>query len=331
MMELFKLKAAHWLTSDRRLAMRLLEHDLEAEPLEQQIQEKLKLLNANYTGGGDPDALIKDVGDFIVLLKKYFDEVVFFQESESELYLLREEEDVKELYKGLFEVFELIKQALPPDAEDVKKVYGLLKKVHDEGVSFAQQMQEKRRKIRDQKRERERFRDKLFSLRKDFQERHAIKKLKKEVRPLDRLEKGEEKEIHSLEKHIKAIQKAKDSQGRERDLREIHKLVEDLAKDLAGDFDLLKDALGNISIIIDYAVYNFFRAKDLEDVCQQFVEALHNNGLWDKHYMVLRSMFDRQLEAWEEERERKGYRIAKKLRKRARKDAKFEANVSKAA
>jgi flavodoxin len=267
------------------------------------------------------EEVVENFKTFIAMLKDYFDTVVFTEEEEAEIYLLREEDDLDHLYDSLRALFDEIKQALPNSEGATNPIAKLLDKIYKEGIIFKQKLQKATYKIRDQRRESDHFRDKIFTLRKDFENRKAIKQLLDESAPKHKKKQEEERDIKNIEHHLKEIMRLKKGSVNDKTLHRIQALTQELAKDVTEDLALLTDILNNLSIIIDYAVYNFFRAMELEHICEKLLLHYKDNlGLWNITYNHIEQMFKKQLEEWSSLRERREWRIIKGARNKAKKE-----------
>lgn len=327
MFELFKLRVGHMFTKSRKLAKQIQRIEAQAPEMEKGIQEQIAHIRTAYATRGEPEHIILEFKRLAESLKEYFDKVVFTEEEDAELYILREEQDIENLYKGLTEVFNEIKTALPDDQEEAQKLIALINKTREEGMTFKKKLQEDFRKVRDQRREHEHYRDKVFTLRKDFQERHAIKELRRDANPHKHLEHEEEEDIKELEKHLKAIEKLKkNGEGMEKDKKKIRGLIKDLAADLTKDFSLLEETIKDMSLIIDYAVFKFFNAMDLEESCKQLLAGI--TRLWRIHRQEVEKIINEELDEWMKRREDIEYRIIKKIKKETKKGARQEDRVT---
>ncbi|MBD3209111.1 hypothetical protein GF367_01675 [Candidatus Woesearchaeota archaeon] len=328
MFELTKLKAAHLFTNSRRLANQIRKAQKHTDEQEQAIERQLQDIHRRFSGGGRPRDIYHAFDEIVTDLRRYYSSTIYKQEEGAELYILREEEDMKQLYTGLRSLFEHLKTALPEDREDISNVAELLNQLYQEGVKFKDKLQKEFRKIRDQKRDHERFRDKIYNLRKDFQQRAATKHLRKDVQKRKKETKAEKHGISSLEHHLKRIEQLKRKQATTKhEEKKLHSLIDDLAQDLGKDLQLLEETLRDVATIIDYAVYHYFKAQDLKElIIQEATRTLPSKGMWASTELIIKQLFD-DLNQWQDQQERREYRIGKKVRKQARKDTQQKVNA----
>ncbi|MFP4524133.1 MAG: hypothetical protein ACLFO2_02320 [Candidatus Woesearchaeota archaeon] len=330
MLELFKLRASHIFTSSKRLAKHFRAIAKDEEALNESVNAKINELKENFSEGGEPEAIDRKLREAVKELQKYYSEIVFRTEEDADLYIFRDEQDILELYRGLYKVFEHLKKALPQDQEDAQAIAKLLNEIHEEGKKLSDIINQSKRKMRDQKRQHERFRDHVYQLRQEFKQRHAGKELRRGAKKHSKLNKHEEKEAKELEDHLARIEELTKKQEqqdklRKKELEKVHEITEDLAKDVTQDLKLLEDVLQDVRLVLNYAVLHFFHAKEFEQELQQAVQGIP--GLFPENRALFQNIIKTYLLDWEQERQRKEYRLMKKLKRRTRKNAHQQASV----
>lgn len=323
MLELFKLKVANVLVSNRKLAKKIKKHEKLGEELEPKIEEQLKIINASMYGE-EPKTLISHFDKLYDLFREYYNLVVFADEEESQLYLLREEKDVEHLQKTLEHFANHVQESLPQDTQLQQQTKELLTTLGDDFRKFYEGMRASFKLLRDQKKEHERFRDKVFNFNKEHEQLHAARRLKKDSKIHKKLENEELQELHSLEKHLNHIDKLKKKgESIEKEKGEVENLFKELASDLSKDEKVLLETVQQGQLIIKYAVYHFFKAEEFKNMCLQLYRKLEPK-LEPETRKSIHKRLDK-FETWENGKERFFYKVGKKSKKEMKRDMKQTA------
>ena len=325
MFEFQKQQLAHLLTTTRGMAKTIKQNRKKAKAKEEairQAQENIKeYLSSTERVKGE--TVVKAFQNLIKQHSKYFDYAVYEQQEESSIIIFREEKHLEKLFTSIKEEYDTIIKDLPTDNEQAnqlrQELQAILKEIYADAMEFRSVTTALFKKIRDQKRDHEHYRDKIYSLNKEYQDRKGTKRLKKIVKKEKHDFNAEEHHIHDIKQEIDTLQgHLKKGESIAQDLKALDTTLKKLVKEDRQEILDLKELIENIKKIVDYAVYHYFQGRDQQYASLALADKLHNEaGLWDSTLHDIYEEF-KKLDAAEDEHERKVFRLMRHEKRETR-------------
>ncbi|MBN1275458.1 hypothetical protein JXA12_04170 [Candidatus Woesearchaeota archaeon] len=312
-----KLKLAHLFVSSKRLSKHMLKNERAATIILEQLEKDYySSLREALQYGSNPQALWL-AEQFCKQALEFSSKAVFSEEQESLLYIMRKYGTFEDLAKDFNKDTKNYLQKSEVSEQTQQKMQAVLKNLAGEEQKIHGIIRTIFKEIRHEKRDKERFKEKIFNLRQEANLRKDLKEMRQKSTAEHQFSEKGEHLLDDLEKelkHLKGDEKAADIEAK------IGKTLDEFERVVVKDEELLNEVINDAAYVIKYALHEFFHCEELVETYEHYYWQLYTQGFLAEETAARAKQLFKELHNRLDQKTKETYRIIRKYRKRAGKE-----------